>query len=97
MKVDILATLLAQAETQDRALSADEQEMIEESDDNDAQDLWDEEGGAAAVQTFNTEAGLTQTIPDEAGYRELSQRTVAAAEAEAINVRAASLADGNRR
>jgi hypothetical protein len=81
MKVDILATLLAQAQGQGRALTSDEQElsleMIEESDDDDAQDLWDEEGGAAAVRMFDTDAGLTETTPDEAGYWGLSTTTAA--------------------
>jgi beta-lactamase class D len=51
--------------------------MIEESDNDDAQDLWDSEGGATAVQTFDTAAGLTQTTPDAAGYWGLSTTTAA--------------------
>lgn len=81
MKVDILATLLAQAQASDTTLSPDQQEtaedMIEESDNDDAQDLWDAEGGAAAVASFNAEAGLTQTTPDAAGYWGLSTTTAA--------------------
>jgi hypothetical protein len=81
MKVDILATLLAQGQPRGQALTAAEQplavNMIEESDNNDAQALWDTEGGAAAVGVFNAAAGLTQTDPDAAGYWGLSTTTAA--------------------
>ena len=81
MKVDILATLLTQAQAQNQPLSAEQQylsqEMIEESDDDDAQDLWDAEGGATAVSAFDAQAGLTQTTPDAAGYWGLSTTTAA--------------------
>jgi hypothetical protein len=81
MKVDILATLLTEAQAQDRSLTPDEQElseeMIEESDDDDAQDLWDAEGGAAAVSRFDAQAGLSETTPDAAGYWGLSTTTAA--------------------
>ena len=81
MKVDILATLLAQSQTEGVALTAQEQElsqeMIEESNNDDAQDLWDAVGGAAAVTSFDAEAGLTQTIPDGPGYWGLSTTTAA--------------------
>jgi hypothetical protein len=81
MKVDILATLLAHDQTAGTAVSAAEQplivDMIEQSDDDDAQTLWDGEGGASAVAAFNTTAGLTQTDPDAAGYWGLSTTTAA--------------------
>jgi hypothetical protein len=81
MKVDILATLLAQSQADGQALTpADQslsQSMIELSDNDDAQDLWDSEGGATAVQRFDTAAGLTQTTPDAAGYWGLSTTTAA--------------------
>jgi hypothetical protein len=81
MKVDILATLLAQEQADGQTLSAADQplavDMIEESDDDDAQSLWDSEGGATAVSAFNATAGLTQTDPDEAGYWGLSTTTAA--------------------
>ena len=51
--------------------------MIEESDNDDAQDLWDTEGGATAVSAFDAAAGLTQTTPDAAGYWGLSTTTAA--------------------
>src|SRR6202034_282841 len=44
---------------------------------DDAQVLWNVEGGATAVSAFNTTAGLTQTDPDAAGYWGLSTTTVA--------------------
>jgi Beta-lactamase enzyme family len=81
IKVDILATLLSEAQAQDLALTPEEQElsqeMIEESDDDDAQDLWDSEGGATAVGHFDAAAGLTQTTPDAAGYWGLTTTTAA--------------------
>jgi hypothetical protein len=62
MKVDILATLLAQDQsTGRRSPRADQQlatDMIEESDNDDAQDLWDSEGGATAVGAFDTHGRL---------------------------------------
>lgn len=81
MKVDILATLLAQAQANGQPLTAAQQTlsaaMIEQSDNDAAQDLWDAEGGAAAVGAFNTSAGLTQTTPNAAGYWGLSTTTAA--------------------
>ena len=52
MKVDILATLLSEAQAQNVAtLTQDQQDlaqqMIEDSNDDDAQDLWDFEGGSS--------------------------------------------------
>ena len=81
MKVDILATLLAQGQADGRGLAPADgpvaSDMIEESDNDDAQDLWDSEGGASAVGAFDTAAGLTQTDPDAAGYWGLSTTTAA--------------------
>jgi beta-lactamase class A len=81
MKVDILAALLAQNQASGQSLTpaqqALSQSMIEESDNDDAQSLWDQEGGASAVDRFDAEAGLTQTDPDSAGYWGLSSTTVA--------------------
>jgi hypothetical protein len=81
MKVDILATLLAQGQSTGRGLTPGEQSMavpmMEESDNDDGQDLWDSEGGATAVDAFDTAAGLTQTDPDAAGYWGLSTTTAA--------------------
>ncbi len=53
VKVDILETLLHQEQVTYRPLDTDDEYlatgMIEESDNDDATDLWDEVGGAAAV------------------------------------------------
>jgi hypothetical protein len=81
IKVDVLATLLTQAQAQDRTLTPEEQElseyMIEESDDDDATDLWNEVGGAPAVRSLDAAAGLTDTTPNEAGYWGLTTTTAA--------------------
>jgi beta-lactamase class A len=81
MKVDILATLLAQSQSDGTALSPAVQglstAMIEQSDNNDAQALWNAEGGATAVSAFDATAGLSQTTPDAAGYWGLSTTTAA--------------------
>lgn len=81
IKVDILATLLAQGQASGQALTPGDQalaqDMIEISDNDDAQSLWNAEGGAPAVQSFDTTAGLTQTTPDTAGYWGLSMTTAA--------------------
>jgi hypothetical protein len=81
MKVDILTTLLAQDQADGATLTPTEQalseEMIEQSDNDDAQDLWDGEGGAPALDSFDADAGLTETDPDAAGYWGLSTTTAA--------------------
>jgi hypothetical protein len=81
IKVDILATLLAQDQASGQAMTPGDQalaqDMIEESDNDDAQSLWNAEGGAAAVGSFDTTAGLTETTPDTAGYWGLSTTTAA--------------------
>jgi Beta-lactamase enzyme family len=81
MKVDILTTLLAQDQADGATLTPTEQDlsgdMIEQSDNDDAQHLWDGEGGARAIDSFDAAAGLTQTDPDAAGYWGLSTTTAA--------------------
>jgi len=72
VKVDILETLLRQAQMSDTPLDDDDadlvQGMIENSNDDDATDLWDEIGGSSAVASYNAAAGLTQTIPNSDGF-----------------------------
>ena len=67
VKLDILATLLAQRGRAGRGLSGHEQSlaklMIEQSDDNAATDLWKAAGGPSGIRSFNTTAGLTHTAP----------------------------------
>jgi beta-lactamase class A len=79
IKVDIMATLLEQGQVAHRTLTADEEElsqgMIEESNNDDATDLWNDEGGASAVSSFDAQAGLTETTPNTAGYWGLSTTT----------------------
>jgi beta-lactamase class A len=69
IKVDILATLLHQAQAsgglsgQARGIA---QGMIEASDNGDATDLWNQEGGAPGVRAFDEQVGMTQTTPNVA-------------------------------
>jgi beta-lactamase class A len=64
VKVDILATLLHERQARG-GLSAEQrgvaQGMIEASDNDDATTLWNEAGGASAVQAFDDRAGMDQT------------------------------------
>ena len=50
VKLDVLETLLAE-------------QMIEDSDNDAATSLWDEVGGAGGIRSFNTSAGLADTVP----------------------------------
>jgi hypothetical protein len=65
VKVDILETLLHQTgghlteEQRDTATS-----MIENSNNDSATDLWNEDGGASGVASYNSDLGLTQTTPN---------------------------------
>ena len=77
VKLDILCTLLYQDQTDHRSLSDSERSlittMIENSDNNAAQHLFEEEGGASAITAANKAFGLSDTTVqrnsvDEAGY-----------------------------
>ena len=72
VKVDILATLLREAQDHDASLSGEEQYlaagMIEQSSDLDATTLWADAGGASAIGAFDRSIGMTQTTPDPQGY-----------------------------
>jgi len=72
IKVDILETLLHQTSARGEQLTATEDEeaedMIEQSDDDDATDLWNEIGGAGGIGSYNADAGLHQTTPNTGGY-----------------------------
>ncbi|MFI1382040.1 serine hydrolase [Embleya sp. NPDC020886] len=67
VKVDILATLLLQAQQANRTLTDTERSiaaaMIETSDNDAADTLWSAIGGAAGLRTANTTLGLTDTEP----------------------------------
>jgi beta-lactamase class A len=67
VKLDILETLLARPQgaalsSADRALA---RSMIEDSDNDAATSLWDEDGGAAGLTYYGDRAGLTQTTPSQ--------------------------------
>lgn len=72
VKVDILATLLHEEQATSTPLDADDESlatgMIEESDNDDATDLWNEVGGPSAITRFNSLAGLSDTTPNAEGY-----------------------------
>ncbi len=79
IKLHILETLLNRSQTQDRGLTATEQRqaaaMMDASDNDSATDLWDEVGGAAGLNAFGAQVGLTDTAPNAAGYWGLSTTT----------------------
>jgi beta-lactamase class A len=65
VKVDILETLLhnthGHLSTKQRRTA---KAMIEHSDNDAATELWDEDGGASGVRSYNNDVGLKQTDPD---------------------------------
>jgi hypothetical protein len=67
VKLDILETLLRQQASRGGRLSAADQslarQMIEDSDNNAATDLWNAVGGASGISVFNSAAGLARTTP----------------------------------
>jgi beta-lactamase class A len=72
VKVDILATLLHQAEKAGTSISSEEQDlattMIENSDDDAASDLWDDIGQQAGLAKFNSLIPLSGTVPGTDGH-----------------------------
>jgi beta-lactamase class A len=79
VKVDILATLLHQAQVRGAGLSPAQQAlavpMIEQSDNGAAEALWEQAGRAAAVRAFDQGAGIDDTTPNVAGYWGLTWTT----------------------
>jgi Beta-lactamase enzyme family len=67
VKLDVLETLLAERGRSGTGLSAGDRslagQMIEDSDNDAATSLWDEVGGASGIRSFNTSAGLADTVP----------------------------------
>jgi hypothetical protein len=67
VKLDVLETLLAERGRSGTELSASDrtlaEQMIEDSDNDAATSLWDEVGGASGIRSFNTSAGLADTVP----------------------------------
>jgi beta-lactamase class A len=72
VKVDILETLLRQAQDSNQPLGEETAEtaqgMIENSDNDDATDLWNQVGGASGIGAYNAKAGLKDTSPNTGGY-----------------------------
>jgi hypothetical protein len=81
IKVDILETLLAEAQASGQRLDSQQTQlatgMIENSSNDDAQDLWDGEGGSTAVAAYNARIGLTHTDPNTHGFWGESTTTAA--------------------
>ena len=79
IKVDILATLLDQAQAAGVTLSDEQRDtatgMIEESDDDDATDLWNTVGGSTGINSFDAVAGVDHTDPNTEGYWGLTTTT----------------------
>jgi Beta-lactamase enzyme family len=67
VKLDVLETLLAERGRSGIELSAGDrtlaEQMIEDSDNDATTSLWDEVGGASGIRSFNTSAGLADTVP----------------------------------
>jgi hypothetical protein len=67
VKLDVLETLLAERGRSGTELSASDrtlaEQMIEDSDNDAATSLWDEVGRASGIRSFNTSAGLADTVP----------------------------------
>jgi hypothetical protein len=68
VKVDILATLLWQLEQASQPLSSEQNElatgMIEQSDNDDATALWNNDGAAPGVAHFDSMIGMDETTPN---------------------------------
>ncbi len=80
VKVDILSTLLYQAQQSGQPLTSETQAlattMIENSDDDAASDLYEQAGGAPAIDAANQVFGLIQTTVGTDGLWGLTTTTV---------------------
>jgi Beta-lactamase enzyme family len=80
VKVDILVTLLYQAQEAGQALTGEDQDlattMIENSDNDSASDLYYDVGGAEAIDDANRVCGLSETTAGSDGYWGLTTTTV---------------------
>ena len=80
VKVDILSTLLYQAQRSGRQLSPEEEAlattMIENSNNDAASDLYDDAGGAEGIDQANQVFGLSETTVGTDGYWGLTSTTV---------------------
>lgn len=72
VKADILETLLRDSMVTRAPLGEETREvaedMIEESDNDDATELWNQVGGASGIAAYDRRAGLKQTDPGTDGY-----------------------------
>lgn len=72
VKADILETLLFQAQERGTPVEDVEsdtaEDMIEESDNDDASVLWDQIGAASGLDAYNARAGLDQSTGATGGY-----------------------------
>ena len=72
IKADILETLLHQDMVSHTPLNEDTAEvvqgMIEESDNDDATQLWNQVGGASGISAYDKLVGMSQTDPNTDGY-----------------------------
>jgi hypothetical protein len=79
VKVDILATLLYQLQQQNGQMSPDEQAlattMIENSNNDAASALYDDDGESSGIDTANKAFGLTETTVGTDGYWGLTTTT----------------------
>jgi hypothetical protein len=79
VKVDILATLLLQCQQKGTSLTGTEKSlattMIENSDNDSATALYDDDGGASAIDDANKTFGLADTKVGTDGYWGLTQTT----------------------
>ena len=80
VKADILAALLLQHQQAATTLGEEEQEqaaqMIENSDNDAATDLWYDVGAADGIADANVKLGLLHTAPGQDGYWGLTSTTV---------------------
>ena len=81
IKVDILATVLHKAQGEDEPLSDETSDlattMIENSNDNSAQELWTKVDGSVGVGDYDALIGATDTDLNRFGYWGLSTTTAA--------------------
>ncbi|HEY6786134.1 MAG TPA: serine hydrolase [Trebonia sp.] len=79
VKVDILSTLLYQLQQQNSQLSSAEQSlattMIENSNNDSATDLYNDDGESSGIDTANKSFGLTETTVGTDGYWGLTTTT----------------------
>jgi hypothetical protein len=80
VKADILAAMLLHHQTMGTPLTASERQlatrMIENSDNDAAQDLWNDDDEADGIARADASLGLGHTAPGEGGYWGLTSTTV---------------------